>query len=51
MVQVGGGGRGLKSILRRSDRHAEHAAKTSARLELLLSEEPGSVVVCSVSVE
>ena len=36
-----GGGRGLKGIMRHSARQAEQAAKTAARLELLLNEEPG----------
>jgi hypothetical protein len=38
-----GGGRGLKGIMRHSARQAEQAAKTAARLELLLNEEPGYV--------
>ena len=48
-MQATGGGRGLKGILRKNERHSERSAKTSARLELLLQEEPGSVcVTCCV---
>lgn len=36
-------------MLRYGERQAEQAAKTAARLELLLNEEPGSVWACDYS--
>ena len=40
-LQASGGGRGVTGILKHTERQAEQAAKTSARLELLLNEEAG----------
>ena len=36
-------------MLRHGEKQAEQAAKTAARLELLLNEEPGSVWACDYS--
>ncbi|CAI8025621.1 Probable U3 small nucleolar RNA-associated protein 7 [Geodia barretti] len=42
-LQASGGGRGLKRIRQQKEKHAELAARTSARMELLLNEDAGCV--------